>query len=90
MFYIHIYSLPLWWTPQTDQDPGNCLFSSIYLYVTFCLQTGQGQGTANIIQHMAGLSQYTGPGGQNDPDFLETGLLLHLFVVFVFCSCVSF
>jgi len=47
--------LPLWWTPDTDQDPG------------------QGQGTANVIQHMAGLSQYAGPGGWNDPDFLMTG-----------------
>lgn len=44
--------LPLWWTPATNQDPG------------------QGQGTANIIQHMAGLSKYAGPGGWNDPDFL--------------------
>jgi len=34
---------------------------------------GQGQGTANIIQHMAGLSKYAGPGGWNDPDFLMTG-----------------
>jgi len=34
---------------------------------------GQGQGTANVIQHMAGLSQYAGPGGWNDPDFLMTG-----------------
>jgi hypothetical protein len=24
---------------------------------------GQGQGTANIIEHMAGLSSYAGPGG---------------------------
>jgi len=47
--------LPLWWTWETDQDPG------------------QGQGTANIIQHMAGLSKYSGPGGWNDPDFLMTG-----------------
>jgi len=47
--------LPLWWTPPTDQDPG------------------QGQGTANIIQHMGGLSKYSGPGGWNDPDFLMTG-----------------
>jgi len=47
--------LPLWWTPETDQDPG------------------QGQGTANIIQHMAGLSKYAAPGGWNDPDFLMTG-----------------
>ena len=28
---------------------------------------GQGGGTANIIQHMAGLSQYTRPGSYNDP-----------------------
>jgi len=47
--------LPLWWTPPTNQDPG------------------QGQGTANIIQHMAGLSKYAGPGGWNDPDFLMPG-----------------
>lgn len=48
--------LPLWWTPETSQDPG------------------QGQGTANIIEHMAGLSKYAGPGGWNDPDFLMTGM----------------
>jgi len=47
--------IPLWWTWETDQDPG------------------QGQGTGNIIQHMAGLSSYAGPGGWNDPDFLMTG-----------------
>eukprot|EP01094_Clydonella_sp_ATCC50884_P002197 TRINITY_DN11687_c0_g1_i1.p1 TRINITY_DN11687_c0_g1~~TRINITY_DN11687_c0_g1_i1.p1 ORF type:complete len:425 (-),score=48.40 TRINITY_DN11687_c0_g1_i1:107-1381(-) len=34
---------------------------------------GQGQGTANIIQHMAGLSQYSAPGGWNDPDYIEIG-----------------
>lgn len=34
---------------------------------------GQGQGTANIIEHMAGLSSYAGPGGWNDPDFLMPG-----------------
>lgn len=32
---------------------------------------GQGQGTSNIIQHMAGLSKYTSPGHWNDPDFIE-------------------
>eukprot|EP01120_Amphizonella_sp_Union-15-10_P005007 TRINITY_DN15748_c0_g1_i1.p1 TRINITY_DN15748_c0_g1~~TRINITY_DN15748_c0_g1_i1.p1 ORF type:complete len:414 (-),score=38.31 TRINITY_DN15748_c0_g1_i1:152-1393(-) len=48
--------LPLWWTPETNQDPG------------------QGQGTSNIIEHMAGLSGYAGPGGWNDPDFLMTGI----------------
>jgi len=47
--------LPLWWTPETNQDPG------------------QGQGDANIIQHMAGLSPYAAPGGWNDPDFLMIG-----------------
>jgi len=47
--------LPLWWTWETSQDPG------------------QGQGTSNIIEHMAGLSSYAGPGGWNDPDFLMTG-----------------
>eukprot|EP01121_Diplochlamys_sp_Union-15-3_P018410 TRINITY_DN6687_c0_g1_i1.p1 TRINITY_DN6687_c0_g1~~TRINITY_DN6687_c0_g1_i1.p1 ORF type:complete len:412 (-),score=74.98 TRINITY_DN6687_c0_g1_i1:61-1296(-) len=47
--------LPLWWTPETTQDPG------------------QGQGVANIIEHMAGLSKYAGPGGWNDPDFLMPG-----------------
>jgi alpha-galactosidase len=34
---------------------------------------GQGQGTANVIEHMAGLSSYAAPGGWNDPDFLMTG-----------------
>jgi len=34
---------------------------------------GQGQGTANIIQHMGGLSKYAAPGGWNDPDFLMPG-----------------
>jgi len=48
--------LPLWWTPETDQDPG------------------QGQGTSNIIEHMAGLSTYAGVGGWNDPDYLMTGI----------------
>eukprot|EP01089_Gocevia_fonbrunei_P019293 TRINITY_DN6788_c0_g1_i1.p1 TRINITY_DN6788_c0_g1~~TRINITY_DN6788_c0_g1_i1.p1 ORF type:complete len:305 (-),score=17.32 TRINITY_DN6788_c0_g1_i1:447-1361(-) len=48
--------LPLWWTPETTQDPG------------------QGQGTSNVIEHMAGLSRYAGPGGWNDPDFLMTGI----------------
>jgi len=42
--------IPLWWTPITDQDPG------------------QGQGTSNIIEHMANKSKYAGPGGWNDPD----------------------
>jgi len=35
---------------------------------------GQGQGTSNIIDHMAGLSSYAGPGGWNDPDYLMTGI----------------
>lgn len=30
-------------------------------------------GTANIIEHMAGLSKWAGPGGWNDPDFLMPG-----------------
>eukprot|EP01116_Phalansterium_solitarium_P007435 TRINITY_DN20099_c0_g1_i2.p1 TRINITY_DN20099_c0_g1~~TRINITY_DN20099_c0_g1_i2.p1 ORF type:complete len:413 (+),score=87.48 TRINITY_DN20099_c0_g1_i2:90-1328(+) len=47
--------LPLWYTPNTTQDPG------------------QGQGTANIIQHMATVAPYAGPGGWNDPDFLLPG-----------------
>ena len=47
--------LPLWWTPRTQQDPG------------------QGQGDANIIEHMAGLSPYASPGAWNDPDFLMIG-----------------
>eukprot|EP01095_Lingulamoeba_sp_RSL-Kostka_P009897 TRINITY_DN3465_c0_g1_i1.p1 TRINITY_DN3465_c0_g1~~TRINITY_DN3465_c0_g1_i1.p1 ORF type:complete len:422 (-),score=134.95 TRINITY_DN3465_c0_g1_i1:69-1310(-) len=47
--------IPVWWSPKTNQDPG------------------QGQGTANIIQHMAGLGNYTGPGGWNNPDFLMIG-----------------
>lgn len=47
--------LPLWWTPRTEQDPG------------------QGQGDANIIEHMAGLSPYASPGAWNDPDFLMIG-----------------
>jgi len=34
---------------------------------------GQGQGTSNIIEHMAGLSKYAGPGAWNDPDFLMPG-----------------
>eukprot|EP01125_Pyxidicula_operculata_P022801 TRINITY_DN9583_c0_g1_i1.p1 TRINITY_DN9583_c0_g1~~TRINITY_DN9583_c0_g1_i1.p1 ORF type:complete len:407 (-),score=76.08 TRINITY_DN9583_c0_g1_i1:57-1100(-) len=34
---------------------------------------GVGGGTSQIIQHMAGLSQYAGPGGWNDPDFLMPG-----------------
>jgi alpha-galactosidase len=33
----------------------------------------QGQGDANVIEHMAGLSSYAGPGGWNDPDFLMIG-----------------
>jgi alpha-galactosidase len=36
---------------------------------------GQGQGTYNIIEHMAGLSSFAGPGGWNDPDFLMTGIV---------------
>jgi len=52
--------LPLWWTPKTNQDPG------------------QGQGTANIIQHMAGLSSYAGPGGWNDPGSLSLAFSLAL------------
>lgn len=55
MFLTRSDHLPLWWTPETGQDPG------------------QGQGTSNIIEHMAGLSKYAGPGGWNDPDFLMTG-----------------
>ncbi|KJE96390.1 alpha-galactosidase [Capsaspora owczarzaki ATCC 30864] len=35
---------------------------------------GSEQGTANIIQSMAHLSKYAGPGGWNDPDFLMTML----------------
>jgi len=34
---------------------------------------GEGQGTANIIEHFAGLSKYAGPGGWNDADFLMPG-----------------
>eukprot|EP01090_Pellita_catalonica_P015504 TRINITY_DN421_c0_g1_i1.p1 TRINITY_DN421_c0_g1~~TRINITY_DN421_c0_g1_i1.p1 ORF type:complete len:410 (+),score=50.57 TRINITY_DN421_c0_g1_i1:77-1306(+) len=48
--------LPLWWTPETSQDPG------------------QGQGTSNIIEHLAGKSKYAGPGGWNDPDYLMIGI----------------
>lgn len=47
--------IPLWWTPETSQDPG------------------QGQGTANIIQHMAGKGKYVKEYAFNDPDFLEFG-----------------
>lgn len=31
-------------------------------------------GTANIIESLAGLARYAGPGYWNDPDFLMTGL----------------
>ena len=41
---------------------------------------GQGQGTANIIQHMAGLSKYAGPGGWNDPDFVRSAEIAFLSV----------
>jgi len=34
---------------------------------------GTSGGTAEIIQHFAGLSSFAGPGGWNDPDFLMPG-----------------
>lgn len=38
------------------------------------LEAGLGQGTADIIQHMADVSNYTRPYGFDDPDFLMTDL----------------
>ena len=48
---------PLWWTPDPLGQQ----------------DPGVGHGTANIINHQAGLSQYAGVGGWNDPDFLMIG-----------------
>lgn len=39
-----------------------------------CTQTWGGQGWSLIIDKVAGLSRYSGPGHWNDPDMLEVGI----------------
>jgi len=35
--------------------------------------TSRSHGTSEVIQYMAGISKFAGPGGWNTPDFLKTG-----------------